>query len=70
VSKERDRQMWRSAGMLARSGKYRSWWVIQIELRAQGYSRARELMDDKLAQRRLDQLCGEAQAHRAAGREK
>jgi hypothetical protein len=62
--------MWRLADKLAKSGKYRSWWVIENELRAQGYSRAGELLDDKLAQRRLDQLCGEAQAHRTAGRQK
>ncbi len=43
---------------LARTGRYRSWHTIEIHLRADGYTEARELLDDADLRRELNGCCG------------
>ena len=64
VSKDRDERMWALAYKLADSGDYLSWWHIEVELRTQGYSRARQLLDDEAIRAELDRLCTNAQKER------
>lgn len=45
---------------LARSGKYENWLFIEFALRAQGFSDAREALNQDWVRERLDTLCAEA----------
>ena len=65
MSRERDERMWALARKLAQTGEYSGWWEIEVELRTQGYSRARQLLDDKRTRDGLDRMCAEAQKERA-----
>ena len=60
MSQVRDDGMWALADNLARSGEYTGWWAIEVELRAQGFSRARQLLDDEQTRERLNIMCTEA----------
>ncbi len=60
VSRVRDDVMWALAYNLAQSGEYAGWWAIEVELRGQGFSRARQLLDDEKIRARLDRMCAEA----------
>ena len=65
MSREQDERMWAQAQKLARSGDYGGWWAIEVELRSQGYSRARQLLDNEHTRERLDRMCAEARKGRA-----
>ncbi len=60
MSRVRDDGMWALAYNLARSGEYTGWWAIEVELRAQGFSRARQLLDDEQTRERLNIMGTEA----------
>ncbi len=60
VSRVRDDVMWALAYNLAQSGEHAGWWAIEVELRGQGFSRARQLLDDEKIRARLDRMCAEA----------
>ncbi len=59
-SRQKEERMWKLADQMARSGEYPRWLAIEWELRAQGYSRARQLLDNEQTRNRLDRLCNEA----------
>ena len=61
MSRERDERMWNLAYCLARSGEHRNYQAIEWELRAFGYSRARQLLHRERVRERLDGMCAEAQ---------
>ncbi len=65
MSRERDEHMWALAYNLAQSGEYTGWPGIEIELRAQGFARARQLLDDEQVRERLDRMCAKARKDRA-----
>ncbi len=60
MSRVRDDVMWALAYNLAQSGDYTGWWEIEFELKDQGFSRARQLLDDEQISERLDTMCAEA----------
>ena len=60
MSRERDERMWALADKLAQSGEYTGWWGIEVELRTQGFSRARQLLDDEQTREHLDGMCASA----------
>ena len=61
MSRKRDDHIMSQAFKLAESGEYNGWWEIEVELRGQGFSRARYLLDDSRIRERLDQMCVSAQ---------
>lgn len=61
ISREKEDRMWRRANKMADSGEYSGWWPIEVELRQQGFSRARMLLDDEHIRERLDSRCAKAQ---------
>ncbi len=63
-SRQKEERMWRRAYEMARSGDYGDWWAIEVELRIQGFSRARQLLDDEQKRERLDGMCVEARKDR------
>ncbi len=65
MSRERDERMWALAYNLAQSGEYSGWWDIEVELRTQMFSRARQLLDDEQIRERLDSMCAEARKDKA-----
>ena len=65
VSRKRDERMWALAYNLAQSGEHTGWWAIEVELRVQGFSRARQLLDDQQVRERLDRMCAKARKDRA-----
>ncbi len=65
MSRERDERMWALAYNLAQSGEYTGWWDIEVELKSQGFSRARQLLDDEQIRERLDGMCAEARKDKA-----
>ncbi len=65
MSRVRDDVMWALAYNLAQSGEYTGWWDVEVELRAQGFSRARQLLDDEQIRERLDGMCVEARKDKA-----
>ncbi len=65
MSRERDERMWSLADKMARSGEHSGWLDIEHELREQGYSRARYLLDDKRTRKRLDRLCADSRKDKA-----
>ena len=65
MSRQRDEYTWILAHKLARSGEYSGWWAIELELKVQGFLRARQLLDDKQVRERLDRMCAEARKDRA-----
>ncbi len=65
MSRVRDDVMWALAYNLAQSGEYTGWWDVEVELRAQGFSRARQLLDDEQIRERLDGMCVEARKDNA-----
>ncbi len=65
MSRERDERMWVLAYKLAKSGEYTGWWDIEVELWTQGFSRARQLLDDEQIRERLDTMCAEARKDKA-----
>ncbi len=65
MSRVRDDVMWALAYNLAQSGEYTGWWDVEVELRAQGFSRARQLLDDEQIRERLDGMCAEAREDKA-----
>ncbi len=60
MSRVRDDVMWALAYNLAQSGEYAGWWDIEVELKGQEFSRARQLLNDKQIRERLDTMCAEA----------
>ena len=60
MSRERDERMWALAYNLAQSGVYIGSWDIELELRAQGFSRARQFLADEKIRTRLYRMCAEA----------
>lgn len=60
MSQERDDRMWTLAYKLAQSGEHTGWWSIEIELKSQGFPRARQLLDNEQTRERLDKMCAEA----------
>lgn len=64
MSRERDERMWKQAYKLADSGKYLGWLQIEWELREQGYSRARQLLDHESTRADLDRRCNQARDRR------
>ena len=60
MTRERDERMWNLAYRLARSGEHRNYQAIEWELRAFGYSRARQLLHRERVRERLDGMCAEA----------
>ncbi len=65
MSHVRDDVMWALAYNLAHSGEYTGWWDIEDELKTQGFSRARQLLDDEQIRERLDGMCVEARKDKA-----
>ena len=65
MSRKRDERMWALAYNLAQSGEHTGWWAIEVELRVQGFSRARQLLDDEQVRERLDRMCAKARKDRA-----
>ncbi len=65
MSRVRDDVMWALAYNLAQSGEYSGWWAIEVELRARGFSRARQLLDDEQIRDRLDGMCAQARKDKA-----
>ncbi len=65
MSRVRDEIMWALAYNLAQSGEYAGWWDIEVELKVQGFSRARQLLDDERIRERLDGMCAEARKDKA-----
>ncbi len=65
MSHVRDDVMWALAYNLAHSGEYTGWWDIEVELETQGFSRARQLLDDEQIRERLDGMCVEARKDKA-----
>ena len=61
MSRERDERMWNLAYSLAKSGEHRNYQAIEWELRAFGYPRARQLLDQERVRETLDGICAEAQ---------
>jgi len=61
-SKSKEERMWKLAYQMADSGKYNNWLEIEWELRGQGYSRARQLLDDEATRERFDNRCAEAKS--------
>jgi len=59
-SRQKEERMWKLADQMARSSEYSGWQTIEWELRALGYSRARQLLDNDRTRERLDHLCDEA----------
>jgi hypothetical protein len=47
---------------LADSGKFGSWWEIEVDLRESGFPEARFLLDDEDVREELDQRCKRARA--------
>lgn len=60
TSRAKEERMWETAYRLASSGEYAGWLEIEWELRAQGYARARQLLDDESIRERLDRMCDDA----------
>ena len=60
MSRVRDDIMWALAHNLAQSGEYTGWWDIEVELKDQGFSRARQLLDDEQIREHLVTMCAEA----------
>jgi hypothetical protein len=48
--------MWQLAYALAKSGRYSGWLAIEHELRWQGFSRARQLLDSESIREKLDRM--------------
>ena len=65
MSRERDERMWTLAYKFAQSGEHSGWRDIEVELRAQGFARVRQLLDDKQVRERLDSICAEARKDKA-----
>ncbi len=65
MSRERDERMWTLAYKIAQSGEYTGWWDIEVELKSQGFPRARQLLDDEQIRERLDGMCAEAREDKA-----
>ena len=63
-NRQKEERMWTLANEMARSGRYLGWWAIEVELRSQGFSRARQLLDDELHRDRLDRMCANARKGR------
>lgn len=64
TSHQKEERMWMLAYEMARSGDYLGWRAIEVELRSQGYSRARQLLDDEKTRDQLDGMCIDAQKGR------
>ncbi len=64
MSRVRDDVMWALAYNLAQSGEYAGWRDIEVELKNQEFSRARQLLDNKEIRQRLDTMCSEARKDR------
>lgn len=47
----------RMAEELAASGKFPNWWAIEAQLRSEGYSEARWILDNENTREKLDTLC-------------
>lgn len=62
MSRERDEQAWTLALKLAQSGRCAGWLDIERELKEQGYSRAKLLLDDEHTRERLDRMCADSRA--------
>lgn len=60
MSQERDNRIWTLAYKLAKSGEFSNWSGVEVELRIQGYSRARQLLDDEQTRDKLDRMCADA----------
>ncbi len=52
--------MWQLAYALAKSGGYSGWLAIEHELRWQGFSRARQLLDSESIREKLDRMCADS----------
>ena len=52
--------MWQLAYALAKSGRYSGRLAIEHELRWQGFSRARQLLDSKSIRKKLDRMCADS----------
>ena len=61
ATRVRDERAMTLAREFADSGKYLSWWFIEVELRSLGYRRARYLLDDEHIRAELDRRCQAAQ---------
>jgi hypothetical protein len=57
MSQQHSERMWELAYELARSGVYRTWIQIALELQARGFSQARWLLDTALVRKELNHLC-------------
>ncbi len=60
ASRAKEERMWKAAYRMARSGEYLGWHDIEVDLRALGYSRARQLLDSEFVRDELHRLCKEA----------
>lgn len=57
---QRHEEILRKAEQYARSGEFSGWWAIELQLRAEGWKEARQVLDDETLRERLDALCAEA----------
>jgi hypothetical protein len=60
ASRRKEERMWRLANELTNSGQYSGWYEIEVELRSQGFPRARSLLDNERIRERLDRACAAA----------
>ena len=49
---------------LALSGKFSGWLQIEREIRSEGYSEARQVLDNPSIRSRLDKICADVQARK------
>lgn len=62
--KELEEIVYRRADELARSGNYQDWRSIEIELRHEGFLKARQLLDSRFRRQELNNMCKQAQMAR------
>jgi hypothetical protein len=66
MSQKHSERMWEMAYDLARSGAYRTWAQVALELQSRGFSQARWLLDTALVRKELNHLCAAANTKRVA----
>jgi hypothetical protein len=57
---DREDKIMKLARDYANSGKFTGWLAIEWELRSNGYTQARKLLDDERTREELDDLCKRA----------
>ena len=66
MSQRHTERMWEMAYKLARTGAYRTWTQIALELQSRGFSQARWLLDTALVRKELNHLCAAAESKRVS----